>query len=66
MKLKKEEAKIDFENKINEGDKILKEFEDKALGILGEIDKCENKINKLEEELNKGSSEIEKMRDLVS
>ena len=63
---KKEEAKIDFENKINEGDKILKEFEDKALGILGEIDKCENKINKLEEELTKGSSEIEKMRDLVS
>jgi len=62
----KEEAKIDYENKINEGDKILKEFEDKALAILGEIDKCENKINSLEEELTKGSSEIEKMRDLVA
>ena len=62
----KEEAKIDYENKINEGDKILKEFEDKALAILGEIDKCENKINALEEELTKGSSEIQKMKELVA
>ena len=36
----------------------------KALAILGEIDKCENKINALEEELTKGSSEIQKMKEL--